>query len=892
MSGNLGKLLVLFFLLLCFSLCSAQIKIVGTLDFDALEFQEESFAGIQIELFNLDKTQKYTYTNANGEFHFEVNDWGSYSMVINDLDYEGEILDLVLKEDSPSEIKVRIPISRKLTQLNEVLIDRTKIKEKGDTIVFDAKLFAKGDEKVVEDLLKRIPGLEVDKSGNILVNGKEVERVMIEGDDFFEKGYKMVTQNMPSKPINKVEVLQNYSHNALLKGFEESDKIALNLTLDNNAKNQWFGNANLMSALYPENNYKIQGNLMSFGKNNKHYFLTNFNDIGESTTADLSQLYRTNNTIIGDQLKDFQFYQNEESIFGLDQKRYRFNNMKLGSLNSIFNLSEKIKLKPKITTKWDRMNFESNENTQYFIENDTIFNRLSKESVTSTFELKSALDWELPFSSNSNALFSSNFALNQSDKLSSEEFNTISSSNNSPLNSKNFDQKMNYTNRLNGQNVWFINLRYIHQNKEEELASRSEELILPDVFENNSSKFMQQEINRKLNFLGAESKWIYKTAKDHLWEGEVNFQTIHNQLNSAFFLDENTPFYPESFQNRVRMLTYQSEINLKYTHTFSKKWKWINKVGFGWVKYKYADNELNENSANFSPKLRSLINYIPNSKHTFQFGFQYDNESIDYSNFYNQFIRTSSRGFSRGISQNQVLPSSRLALKYNFGKFYDKFNFGLESSYTLTEKYVTNRNDVFTNFQVNQLRVLTDKTNGLNHIYVSYLFEKLYHYIKLSVLNSRSNYQTSLNSNELRDIQSQFTSFDFTLNSSLNTTLVNYSIGGKWVLSDYVVDKNKISQQNFEGNMNLSLNLSRNYAVKFSQQLAYFPDLSTHKTYYFGDVDFGYNLSKYNLGFNLKLRNISNTKTYRNTYLTDYYQSEAVYNLHPRMLLLGVNFKL
>lgn len=892
MSGKRGKYVVLFFLFWCFSLCSAQIKIVGTLDVNALEFQEESYAGIQIELFNQDKIQKFTYTNANGEFIFEVNQWANYSIAINDLDYEGEVFDLILNEDSPSEIQVRIPISSKVTKLNEVLVDRTKIKEKGDTIIFDAKLFAKGDEKVVEDLLKRIPGLEVDKSGNILVNGKEVEKVMIEGDDFFEKGYKMVTQNMPSHPINKVEVLQNYSHNALLKGFEESDKVALNLTLDNNAKNQWFGNANLMSAFYPENNYKIQGNLMSFGKNNKHYFLTNLNDIGESTSGDLSQLYRTNNAIIGDQLNNFQFFQNEESIFGLDQKRYRFNNMKLGSLNSIFNVSEKIKLKPKITAKWDRMNFESIENTRYFIENDTILNRLVKESVNSTFELKSGLDWELPFSANSNAAFSSNFSLNQSDKLSSEDFNSISSTNNSPLISKNFDQKMNYTNRLNGQNVWFINLRYIHQNKEEELISRSDEPIFPGVFGNNSSQFIQQEINRKLNFLGAESKWIYKTAKDNLWEGEVNFQTIHNQLNSAFSLDETNSFYPDSFQNRLRFQNFQSDINLKYSHTFSNKLKWINKVGFGWVKYKYANPELNSNSENVFPKMRSLLNYIPNSKHNFQIAFQYGNESIDYSNFYTQFIRTSSRGFSRGISENEILPSSRFVLKYDFGKFHDRLNFGLESSYTFSEKYLSSRNDVFTNYQVNQLQFLTDKTNWLNHIYVSYLFEELYHYFKISVLNSKSDYQTSLNSNELKDIQSQFTSFDFTINSSLNTSLINYSIGGKWVLNDYLVDRNKVSQQNFEANMNLSLNLSQNYNIQFSQQLSYFPDLSSHKTYYFGNVYFGYNLLKYNLGFNLNLRNVVNTRTYRTTYLTDYYQSESVYNLFPRMLLLGVNFKL
>ena len=67
---------------------------------------------------------------------------------------------------------------------------------------------------------------------------------MVDGDDFFEGGYKILSKNMPAYPIEEVEVLKRYSDNRLLKNIEECNRIALNLRLDDNSKRIWFGNIN------------------------------------------------------------------------------------------------------------------------------------------------------------------------------------------------------------------------------------------------------------------------------------------------------------------------------------------------------------------------------------------------------------------------------------------------------------------------------------------------------------------------------------------------------------------------------------------------------------------------------------------------------------------------
>jgi hypothetical protein len=129
------------------------------------------------------------------------------------------------------------------SQIRELWSPITPIKK--DTITFNAKAFAQGNEEVVEDLLKKIPGLTVEADGTIKIGDQEVEKVMIDGDDFFERGYKLLTKNMPAQPIDKIELLQNYSNNRLLKGIEQSERVALNLKLDENAKRIWFGNMTL-----------------------------------------------------------------------------------------------------------------------------------------------------------------------------------------------------------------------------------------------------------------------------------------------------------------------------------------------------------------------------------------------------------------------------------------------------------------------------------------------------------------------------------------------------------------------------------------------------------------------------------------------------------------------
>lgn len=889
--GNLVRYLLYFNLFLLSLLAQAQYTIVGNLVVEDIE-ESSSVHGVMVQLLSENKILKTVYADAQGNFKFEHIQTGQYGIIISDLEFESTIQNVLIDTDSNLETQIQLSVSRQIVELSEAFISRQKIKEKGDTIVFDAQLFAKGNEKVVEDLLKNIPGLKVEQSGTITVNGKEVEKVMIEGDDFFEKGYKMVTQNMPSQAIDKVEVLQHYSHNSLLKGFEESDKVALNLTLREGSKNQWFGEISALNAVYPENNYNFNGNLMSFGKKNKHYFLTNFNDVGKVSIGDINRLYKTENHQIGDNISNSKYLKQEGSIFGIDYEKYRLNQQKMISLNSIYNLSERVKLKPRITTKWDKLRFNSIENSRYFLANDTIRNSMSKSLNNSTFDLSAGLDWNFILNNQTTLDISSNFVWEKWSQYNFQNLNEIMTQNRIPIQSNNFNQKINFTKQINPKNVWLLNLNYIHFDNDESSDSQSDQMILPNLFETISTYQIQQNIHRKFNYLGGESKWIYKTNKDQLIETELKFQNFNNQLKSSFLSGENLYFKPIDFQNDLDLKITQAELFTKYTHTFSDQLKWITKAGLSWTNFNVEDFQKEYKNQQFFPKFRTMFNWKVSEKDNLRISFQYDNDWLDYTKLHSGLIYFLPNRLEQSQIQPEILPFSSASFRYDHGRFMDSFNFGLESGLKFVEKYTTTKNSIYNNYQINALEIAENKKEWLNTFYINYLFDKLYHFVKITAFNSYSKFENYVNSNESRHVTNNFTSVELILNSAIPNTTFSYSILAKWNQSAFQHDGQKFQQKHYTAGMNFTYIIKRKYWFQFNQQLLYFPDLNQAKPYYFGDAEFSYQLNKYNLGLTFKLKNLTHTKTYQNQYINDFSQTETSYQLLPRMFLLGLSFKL
>lgn len=122
------------------------------------------------------------------------------------------------------------------------LVYEMPVSVKGDTLVYNADSFKDGTERKLEDVLKKLPGVEIDDDGQIEVEGKKVSKVMVEGKDFFDGDSKLATKNIPSSAVDKVQVLKNFSEVSQLGGVTNNqDNVAINIKLKEGKTNFWFG---------------------------------------------------------------------------------------------------------------------------------------------------------------------------------------------------------------------------------------------------------------------------------------------------------------------------------------------------------------------------------------------------------------------------------------------------------------------------------------------------------------------------------------------------------------------------------------------------------------------------------------------------------------------------
>src|SRR5690606_11867889 len=146
-------------------------------------------------------------------------------------------------------------------ELDEVVINyKIPLIVKQDTLIYNVESFADGGERKLRDLLKNLPGVEVDREGNVTVQGQRVTRDLVEDKTFFTGDSKLAVNNIPSDAVNKVEILDNYSEIPFLKGLEDSDEMAMNIKLKEDKKKFMFGDVESGYSYGNEDRYLIHPN--------------------------------------------------------------------------------------------------------------------------------------------------------------------------------------------------------------------------------------------------------------------------------------------------------------------------------------------------------------------------------------------------------------------------------------------------------------------------------------------------------------------------------------------------------------------------------------------------------------------------------------------------------
>lgn len=237
-----------------------------------------SYANVIARPVDVNQNMTFAITNENGQYKLQLKKGGRYSISVSMMGYEKYEFEITPTADIIRDILLK----EASNQLKEIVIELPVI-VKQDTVVYSTDKFVNGTERKLKNVLKKLPGVEVDKDGGVTVQGKKVTKLLVDGKKFFGGGTKLGVENIPADAVDKVEVIDNYNEVSFLKGIADSDDMAMNIQLKEDKKRFVFGDLEVGANIGYSSYYKTNANLFYYSPKTNVNFIGNLNDIGEKT---------------------------------------------------------------------------------------------------------------------------------------------------------------------------------------------------------------------------------------------------------------------------------------------------------------------------------------------------------------------------------------------------------------------------------------------------------------------------------------------------------------------------------------------------------------------------------------------------------------------------------
>ena len=281
----------------------------------------------------------YAITNEKGKYFLNLSANASYEIKASYIGYDS--FDAVLKT-AATNMNYNIIMSEGV-QLNDVeVVYEMPVTISGDTIIYNSDSFTNGTERKLEDVLKKLPGVEVNADGEIEIEGKKVQKVMVEGKDFFDGDTKIATKNIPANALDKIQVLRNYNEVSNLKGLENNEEsIALNIKLKEGKKNFWFGDVTTGGGFRDDvaDGYLVNPKLFYYSPKYSINVIGNINNIGELplTARDYFKFTGGFKNMMSKGGSSFNITSNDLGILGLRNNQAASIDTKFGAANFSYN---------------------------------------------------------------------------------------------------------------------------------------------------------------------------------------------------------------------------------------------------------------------------------------------------------------------------------------------------------------------------------------------------------------------------------------------------------------------------------------------------------------------------------------------------------------------------
>jgi hypothetical protein len=412
-----------------------------------------------------DQEVRFAVTEQDGSYKLGLVKNQTYEVTVSYLGYTPQTIDITTTEE---QLTKNFSLKENLNQLDEVTLNYTPpVSVKKDTITYNVDSFKTGEERKLREVLKKLPGVEVDKAGNVTVQGKRVTKVMVEGKTFFTGNSKLAVNNIPADAVDKVEVLDNYNEVAMLKGLQDNEDMAMNIKLKEDKKKFTFGDIEVGAGI--KDRYLIHPNLFYYSPKTNVNFIGDLNNQGikSFTFRDYLEFEGGFGKLMADASSYFGLYNSDFAQY-LNNQDYAANTNQFGALNIRQSINGKTDISGYIITSNSKTKTQSNTLNEYlnfnepFVEDRTTTNRINNFFTIA----KITLDYD--------PSYDEDFAYNSFVKLTNNDANglitTINPSQNNNINTLtdikgiNFKQNISYSRKLSKNHTATLEATYTYQN--------------------------------------------------------------------------------------------------------------------------------------------------------------------------------------------------------------------------------------------------------------------------------------------------------------------------------------------------------------------------------------------------------------------------------------------
>ena len=917
------KIFWLFILLFSFSLSAQSIKVKGTIKDsvgNALEF-----ANVIASIKATGATESYGITNYQGRYQLDLPKGNIYILRASFLGYETKEQTVNVPADAEN-IDLDFILNPQENQLDDVeIVYEMPVTVKGDTIVYNADSFTNGDERKLGDVMKKLPGVEVNDEGEIQVEGKTVSKVMVEGKDFFDGDSKLATKNIPADAVDKVEVLRNYNEVSQMRGLgNDRDNVAINIKLKEGKKNFWFGEVTAGGGIadeYGDDNgrYLVHPKLFYYSPKYSINVITDFNNIGEvpftfrdyfNFTGGFKNFNKGGGTSfrISDSDLGFAVSQND---------RAKNIDAKFVAGNFSYALNEKLDISGFGILSDNKTNIVNNSIRQYIdegitentnTENDQR-NQLAMLKLSSIYKPSTSfqLDYDALLKTSKQTEDDTTISIvggNQNDISEVKE--------NKPFS---INQTANAYYTLNDKNIFAAEVQHLYQKEDPFYQAVQDSIpfrgvftqINPlDPFNSNADTFDPLEQSDRYNINQD------KTVKSNKLDAKIDYYYILNNVSNLNFTVgttySNQNFNSAIFQildNGTQNAFTENDFNNDITYTFTdaffglhyklKSGKFIFNPGVTLHNYDLKNEQLGTTATQNEWMVLPDVNVILELKKSENLRFNYaiTSEYSDVNNYAQAYVFNSYNQLFRGNRELENSLSHSYNLTYFSFNLFNYTNIGGNLSYTRkidaikTNTQLVGINQVSSpiNFDSN----FPDETFSVVGRF-SKTVKKVQFKLDAAVFLTTTN--NTINE-EIRESQSLTQNYNASVLSNFKS-FPNFEVGYRYIKNDY--DNGGIEQAFFTNQpyANVNLRFLKNFNL-FAEwdYYKYTNDANTiENSYSFFNANLYYQKGESPWEFSVRATNILNTEFINNDSFNDQFNTTSQYFVMPRIVMFVIKYDL